>query len=129
MNLSFWAILTCLMSTGLLCLALSTSSSIFTEFVFNTNLYQHVDSPTHKGGNILDLIFSQSPTLVSNVTVRDSQPLLGVTSDHFLISFLISHSASLILRFIPNFTLILLDVISVKWWTTSWILIFLFYRY
>ena len=72
----------------------STSSSIFTEFVFNTNLYQHIDSPTHKGGNILDLIFSQSPTLVHNVTVRDSQPLLGVTSDHFLISFLISHSVS-----------------------------------
>ena len=72
----------------------STSSSIFTEFVFNTNHYQHIDSPTHKGGNILDLIFSQSTTLVRNVTVCDSQPLLGVTFDHFLISFLISHSVS-----------------------------------
>ena len=74
-------------------------SHLFTEFAFRANLSQHITTPTHIGGNILDLLFSQSPDSVINVQVHNSQPLSNFSSDHFPISFSIPHSA---LKLTPN---------------------------
>ena len=70
----------------------SDSSRLFAEFIFNSNFHQHIHTPTHSGGSTLDLLFTQSPELVQNVTVHTSSPLLHVSSDHYLISFSISRS-------------------------------------
>ena len=35
---------------------MSFFAKLFCEFVFDNNLFQHVDSPTHVEGNILDIV-------------------------------------------------------------------------
>ena len=65
--------------------AQSPPSSMFCDFVFNQSLTQLVDVPTHSGGNTLDLIFSNYPSLISNIHVNPT------VSDHHLISFSLVH--------------------------------------
>ena len=57
----------------------------FCDFVFNHNLSQLVDTPTHRRGNILDLVLTNLETRFLNVSVSQEQHLL--LSDHFIISF------------------------------------------
>ena len=64
----------------------SAVSNNFCEFVFESNLIQLVNSPTHIRGNILDLVLTNSPDHVTNLTVH-SPEYQCVTSDHYLISF------------------------------------------
>uniref|UniRef100_A0A1X7SRP6 Endonuclease/exonuclease/phosphatase domain-containing protein n=1 Tax=Amphimedon queenslandica TaxID=400682 RepID=A0A1X7SRP6_AMPQE len=77
----------------------SGPSLLFTEFAFRANLSQHITTPTHLGGNILDLLFSQSPDSVIDVHVHKSQRLSNFSSDHFPITFSIPHST---LKSTPN---------------------------
>ena len=58
----------------------SLSSSTFCDHVFALNLTQLVHVPTHSHGNVLDLIFSNDPELLSNIGVNPS------ISDHYIIS-------------------------------------------
>ena len=63
-----------------------TSSSIsFCDFVFQHNLTQFVNQPTHIKGNILDLVFTNSDELIHNLHV--SSPCHSLFSDHSIISF------------------------------------------
>ena len=71
---------------------MSSSSKLFCEFVFDNNLIQHVDSPTHVKGNILDIVLSNTST-VSDISVDSSNQLL--ISDHFIITFKIEFSLTL----------------------------------
>ena len=58
------------------------SQDKFLELFVSEGLYQHVLEPT-RGSNILDLIFTNEPSLAKNVTVH---PALGF-SDHNMLSF------------------------------------------
>ena len=62
-------------------------SNFFCDFVFDNNLLQFVKSPTHCKGNILDLILSNSPDLIYDVSVHSSDPLPTMRSDHALFTF------------------------------------------
>ena len=61
--------------------------------VFNLNLTQLIDQPTHINGNILDLILTNTENLVCNVSVYSTPPFL-ISSDHFLITFDIASGSS-----------------------------------
>ena len=58
----------------------------FCEFVFESNLTQHVNSPTHIRGNLLDLVLTNSPDHVTNLIVHPPEYQCA-TSDHYLITF------------------------------------------
>jgi len=64
----------------------SSASSNFCEFVFNSNLAQLVNSPTHICGNTLDLVLTNNPKYVSNLAVHPPD-YKCVKSDHYLITF------------------------------------------
>ena len=64
----------------------SIVSNNFCEFVFESNLIQLIDSPTHICGNILDLVLTNSPKHVSNLFVHPRE-YQCVASDHCLITF------------------------------------------
>ena len=53
----------------------------FAECINENSLTQHVNFPT-RGSNILDLVFTADPLLVSQVTAQDHFSLLDSVSDH-----------------------------------------------
>ena len=67
--------------------AISTKSDLFCDAIFDCNLFQLIDVPTHVHGNILDLVLTNVPERVSSMAISKSSPL---NSDHFSISFLLS---------------------------------------
>lgn len=58
-------------------------SSIFLEFILEEGLVQFVQEPTHKNGNVLDLVFGSDPFIMKELLI--DEPL--ATSDHFSIRF------------------------------------------
>ena len=54
----------------------------FCEVIFKNSLHQLIKEHTHIRGNILDLVWTDSPELIDNVCVNK----LTYSSDHFLIS-------------------------------------------
>ena len=69
----------------------SFQSNAFCEFVYHFNLSQLILSPTHIHGNVLDLVLTNDPNLVSNILVAcdNTQPPI---SDHLKITFHISYA-------------------------------------
>jgi hypothetical protein len=71
--------------------SLSATSPILTSFcdlIYDCNFTQLIDFSTHIKGNILDLILSNNPYIISNITSSITD-----LSDHYLITFSIySHS-------------------------------------
>ena len=66
----------------------ATNIKKFTSLLHSGNLCQHVHTPTHKEGHILDLIISRSTeNVVNNIAI--SEPYV---SDHLLVSCVISNS-------------------------------------
>ena len=66
----------------------STSfSSDLCDLIVDLNLTQHVTVPTHKGGNILDIILTNYD--IEELSVNPDLPP-NTTSNHFLITFFIS---------------------------------------
>ena len=63
----------------------SSFSISFCDFVFQHNLTQFVNQPTHIKGNILDLVFTNSDELIHNLHVFS--PCHSLFSDHSIISF------------------------------------------
>ena len=47
----------------------SYSSNSFCDFVFDNSLVQLVDSPTHVGGNVLDLVLTTDDQLIEDLCV------------------------------------------------------------
>ena len=66
----------------------STSSNNFCEFIFQSNLNQLVTCPTHKHGNLLDLILTDSADNIVDLTVHPLE-YQCISSDHHLITFAI----------------------------------------
>lgn len=67
----------------------TAASNRFCEFMFDNNLSQLVSTPTHAGGNILDLVITDEDDLVRELRIH-SPTESPFPSDHYLISFGIS---------------------------------------
>ena len=67
-------------------------SRLFCNSLFSHNLVQLIHSPTHSHGNILDLIVTSHPEIISQVIVGDAA--CCSVSDHSLVSFSVTHSYS-----------------------------------
>lgn len=63
----------------------SPLSAALCDFVFDLNIYQAVESPTHTMGNVLDLVLTNSADLLTNITTSTN----CCTSDHFIVKFAI----------------------------------------
>uniref|UniRef100_A0A1X7TQC6 Endonuclease/exonuclease/phosphatase domain-containing protein n=1 Tax=Amphimedon queenslandica TaxID=400682 RepID=A0A1X7TQC6_AMPQE len=63
-------------------------SASFCRSLFIHNLSQLIDAPTHKCGNILDLLLTNSPDYISNININNCHDL----SDHFPVLFNITIS-------------------------------------
>ena len=61
----------------------SSTESKFIGLFDNVGYVQHVDQPTHNGGRTLDLVLSNSSSLVKNLKVLPQY--VGVKSDHFAV--------------------------------------------
>ena len=81
----------------------SSHSNIFCKFVFNSNLIQHVHSPTHIRGNIIDLNLI-TPSLIIYKVVAQSPPKM-LPSDYFVISFTLTCNDSTSARYKPGYVL------------------------
>ena len=68
----------------------SPTSSTFCDLTYNCNLYQLINSPTHKQGNILDLLFTNVPERITNIAIYNSCIL---HSDHSTISFSVASTS------------------------------------
>ena len=80
---------------------LCSSSNIFCDFIFNHNLTQLVENPTHNRGNVLDLVLTSNADDVYDLCViRPNQSL--PLSDHYMISFKIALSPSHMYAKIPK---------------------------
>lgn len=62
-------------------------SKVFCDFVFDNNLIQLVESPTHSKGNILDLVLTNSVNQVVDLSVLSLDPFPRLRSDHKLVCF------------------------------------------
>ena len=81
--------------------AQSHFSNSFCEFIFDYNLTQHVNVPTHIKGNILDLVLT-SPSLIIDDLVIQSPPVI-LSSDHSVISFSLMCDVSVSARSKPGY--------------------------
>ena len=72
----------------------SPLSKRFCDIIFDLNLIQLIDQPTHTAGNILDLILTNIPDSIFNIHIYDNPPL-PIPSDHYIITFNISTSSVL----------------------------------
>ena len=61
-------------------------SAKFCEIIFDLNLCQLISEPTHIHGNILDLVLTNNPDQLFDLTVHSTQ-LLSISSDHYVITF------------------------------------------
>ena len=64
----------------------SPSSAKLCEIIFDLNLCQLGDKPTHFCGNILDLVLTNNPNNMIDLTAYLKQPLL-ILSNYFVIIF------------------------------------------
>ena len=60
-------------------------STYFCGLIFEFNLDQLIMEPTHKRGNLLDVILTNT-NCIDNISVRTTPPF-GLSSDHYLINF------------------------------------------
>jgi len=65
----------------------SSESNKFCDLLFQLNLTQLVDKPTHNLGNILDLIITNNEDIIYDLIIHP-QNYKPISTDHFLISFL-----------------------------------------
>ena len=68
----------------------SPVSDQFCDLIFQTNLSQLIDMPTHVHGNVLDLLLTNLDDNICHLQIHSYQPLLS--SDHFSITFSVSVS-------------------------------------
>ena len=70
----------------------TSTESKFLDLFDNVGFVQHVDQPTHEGGRTLDLVLSNSSSIVKNVEVMAQH--VGVMSDHFAIEIRVNVNSS-----------------------------------
>ena len=62
-----------------------TTIYMFFDLIFEFKLDQLIMAPTHKWGNLLDVILTNT-NCVENISVSAALPY-GISSDHYLINF------------------------------------------
>lgn len=68
-------------------LSMGHGNPSFNDLLLQFDISQLITTPTHRHGNILDILASSTTTIVSPITISDQSPEI---SDHFLISCCIS---------------------------------------
>ena len=64
----------------------NTNSDSLCDFVIDHNMFQQVNKPNHIHGNILDLVITSNPDLITDLVVH-SQATYSSQSDHFIVTF------------------------------------------
>ncbi len=72
----------------------SPGAKLLCDFTSDQNLCQLVEDPTHSKGNILDIVLTNSPEVISNLIVQPLSYLPCLSSDHHPITFQISCSVT-----------------------------------
>ena len=75
--------------------AASSPSRLLCDFVFDCDMCQLVESPTHEKGNILDLLLVHSSDYVSNLTVHTDWSVFPFSSDHYPLTSTLLSKANL----------------------------------
>ena len=79
-------------------------SNFFCDLVFNLNLVQMINEPTHIYGSILDLVLTTNDDNISSLLVH-SYASLPIISDHFAITFSLNASLPSSQKFLPFYAL------------------------
>ena len=66
----------------------NSTDQLFLDTLSNFELEQLINCPTHLKGNILDLLLTDKPALMSDITVSDTH--IPCKSDHYCLSFSIN---------------------------------------
>ena len=69
-------------------------SVLFCDFIFNNNLSQLIDKPTHHKGNILDLILTNACHHIQDITISPPNCSNVFNSNHSIVSFTLTHSVT-----------------------------------
>ena len=64
----------------------SAVANVLCNIIFELNLFQHIDQPTHIQGNTVDLILSSGEDLVHSLKVLPNHQT-PIQSDHYIITF------------------------------------------
>ena len=67
---------------------------LFCDFIFNNNLSQLIDKPTHHKGNILDLILTNACHRIQDIIISPPNCSYVFNSDHSIVSFTLTHSVT-----------------------------------
>ena len=65
----------------------------FCDLIFDLNLTQLIDQPTHSGGNILDLVLTNIENSITSLTIQPAN-FLTFNSDHSAITFCLNIQSS-----------------------------------
>ena len=65
----------------------------FCDLIFDLNLTQLIDQPTHSGGNILDLVLTNIENSITSLTIQSAN-FLTFNSDHSAITFCLNIQSS-----------------------------------
>lgn len=76
-----------LISTGTHCLVTHIYSLGLCDLAFDFNLSQVIQAPTHNKGNILDIVLTSFPEIISNINVT---PHSFLNTDHLAVMFQVS---------------------------------------
>ena len=63
-----------------------TNSDYLCDFVIDHNMFQQVNKPTHIHGNILDLVITSDPELITDLVVHP-HTTYPLQSDHSIVTF------------------------------------------
>ena len=74
--------------------ATSQSSALFCDFVFNNNLSQLIDKPTHNKGNILDLLLTYACHRIQDINITSPHNSNVFNTDHSTVTFTLTHSVT-----------------------------------
>ena len=97
------------------------TEQLFIDTFNNLSLEQLIEHPTHKKGNILDILVTDCPNRVTNLTVVSDRHICS--SDHFPLEFKVSLNAPRtkpIKRSIYNFTKANLAAINSDFSKVNW---------
>jgi len=76
---------------------------LFCDLIFDLNFAQLVDKPTHKGGNILDLVLTNIEDSNVSLTVHSADSI-PIKSDHFAITLSFNTQSSSLFKTSPYYT-------------------------
>ena len=90
---------------------MSSFAQTFANLAYDLNLIQLVSQPTHRAGNILDMILTNTEDFHDVQTLTDLP--FGLQSDHFMVPFsIITQNLKTQTKKVPKLSSIMLQVIG-----------------